>query len=201
MERTREVFLVARARSGDPDAFSELVRAHSPRLMRMALRVVKEPADAEEVVQDALWKAFRSLHGYRQDCALSTWLTRITINRGIMRLRQRKNEPIGLEDIYLQTRRKYSDLLPAAEKTPEEICIAAETEGILRQSLNRIHPTHRAALCLRELDELSYEEIAQQLCLPLSTVRIRIHRGRRQLRMILARRLARRCEPASSRIN
>lgn len=188
-ERMTEALLLARAKSGDSDAFSELAQALSPRLMRVALHVVKNPADAEEVVQDALWKAFRNLRRYGQESTLSTWLIRITVNQGITCLRRRRAELAFLDAAHPLKPQGFADLPSPDARTPEQICMSEEAERILREGMGLMPPAYKMVLLLREIDELSYQEIAEQLLVPVSTVKIRVHRARRQLRMLLSREL------------
>ena len=118
---SREALLTERARRGDTEAFSELVRALSPRLLWTARCVVHNPADAEDAVQNALWKAFRHLGDYREQAAFSTWLTRITVNEGIALLRKRKSDPIDLAGTH-PLREGTAMGGGAKDPTPEHVC-------------------------------------------------------------------------------
>lgn len=184
------VALLRRACQGDGGAFSELARPLYPRLLSVARRIVTDGADAEEVVQEALWSAFQGIAGYRDRCAFATWLVRITMNASIDLLRRRRASPAFIYEPDFSRRR-------ARDRTPEEIYLQNEAARLLADSIARVPAPHRAALVLRVVDELSHEEIARALGLSVSNVKTRIHRGCRELRQVLVRRLAWRSETLS----
>lgn len=174
-----EAGLVARARLGDEDAIASLVQAHAPRLRWTAWRVVRNWADAEDVVQITLWKAYQHLPEYQEQAPLSTWLTRIALNEGIGVLRKRRTQPIDSTepDAPLHAVRwscRHSE-------SPEQIAASNEIQRIVRGCLEGMRPDYRAVLCFRILQELSYDEIAQRLGLSVAAVKIRIHRARQVL--------------------
>jgi RNA polymerase sigma-70 factor (ECF subfamily) len=181
-----EAELVAKVRYGDADAFTELVRAYSPKLRSAAWRVVRNWADAEDVVQIALWKAYRHLPGFEERAALSTWLTCIAVNEGLGLLRKRKVEPVDLAGTNSPPKEVRWPI--ARAQTPEQLAVSSQFEWTVRQCIKGIHPTYQAALRFRFLDDLSHDEIAQRLGLPLGTVKTRLHRGCLALRGMLQRR-------------
>lgn len=180
--------LLERAQAGDGAAFTDLALGFYPSLMHSARRVVRNHADAEEVVQEALLKAFVHLRQYRGEAALSTWLIRITVNQGLMFLRKQKPEAAELDDTHFRTW-QFWGCWSSAGRTPEEICASEETEALVRRCLDRIRPTYRIVLSLKALDEKSHEEIAEQLDIPVELVRVRLHRARREMRRLLAGRV------------
>ena len=181
-----EAELVAKARCGDADAFGELVRAYSPKLRSAAWRVVRNWADAEDVVQITLWKAYRHLPGFEERAALSTWLTCIAVNEGLGLLRKRKVEPMDL--VGLDSPSKEVQWPVGQAETPEQLAVSNEVQSTVRQCIKGIHPTYQAALRFRFLDDLSHDEIAARLGLSVGTVKTRLHRGCLVLRGMLQRR-------------
>lgn len=194
-----EAGLVARARLGDEDALTELVNAHAPRLRWAAWRVVRNWADAEDVVQVTLWKAYQHLPDYQEQAPLSTWLTRIALNEGIGVLRKRKIQPIDLAESDVPLHQVQWPV--GHSESPEEICASNELHRIVRGCLDGMRPDYRAVLCFRVLQELSHDEIARRLGLSVATVKIRIHRARQVLRRRLRLRGAGICVGAQSRSN
>lgn len=178
-----EAELVAKVRSGDADALTELVRAYSPKLRSAAWRVVRNWADAEDVVQITLWKAYQHLPGFEERAALSTWLMRITVNEALGLLRKRKVEPIDLAGSDSPSSEVQWPV--AQTETPEQLAVSNEVEWTVRQCIKGVHPTYQAALRFRFLDDLSHDDIAERLGLPVGTVKTRIHRGCRVLRGML----------------
>ena len=177
----REEALVMQAQSGDTNAFSELARVYSPRLLRTALRVVRNPADAEDVVQESLWSAFRHLGSFRYQAAFSTWLTRITVNQGLVFLRRQPPESEIFKIGDLPVRRPSLGATPPQGRTPEDICMSNKFELLLWQSIQRIRPRREVPL-FRAFAKLSHSEIARQLHISVNTAKMRMHRGRAELR-------------------
>lgn len=182
-----EAVLVARARVGEEDAIAELVHAHSPRLRWMVWRVVRNWADAEDVVQVAWWKAYQHLPDYQDSAPISTWLTRIALNEGVDLLRRRRIEPL---DLAANTSSLEGVQWPMSHHTPspEQILASKEMRQTVRDCVERMPSVDRALLHFRILDELSHAEIAKRLNLSVAAVKTRIHRARVVLRRMLKRR-------------
>lgn len=182
-----EAVLVARARLGEEDAIAELVHAHSPRLRSMVWRVGRNWADAEDVVQVALWKACQHLPDCQERAPISTWLTRIALNEGVGLLRRRRIEPI---DLAANTSSLGGVQQPMSHHTPspEQILSSKEIRQTVRDCVDSMPSVDRAVLHFRNLDQLSHAEIAKRLNLSVAAVKTRIHRARVVLRRMLQRR-------------
>jgi RNA polymerase sigma-70 factor (ECF subfamily) len=186
IDGTAERVLVERARTGDRAAFSQIAEAYYSCLLGVARRILYDPDTAQDVVQDALCNAFLHVAEYRHEAPFRAWLIRITRNQAVSVLRRRKAEPtVFLDDL------NFTWWSPASSssQTPESLCLAAEVERILRECIACLAPPYRAALSLRDLDELSHEEIGRRLALRASTVKIRIHRARLTLRRLFRGRI------------
>lgn len=164
-----DAHLVTRAQAGRVDAFEELVRRHRDRAYRVALRMLGDPREAEDATQDALLQAWRSLHAFRADSAFATWLYRITVNRCLNVLRDRR----PAEQLVIDN--PSND--PSVEATVES---RLELEDV-RAAIDRLTPEQRAPLVLRELEGCSYEELAVALDCSVSAVKSRLHRARMEL--------------------
>jgi RNA polymerase sigma-70 factor, ECF subfamily len=161
--------LVSRAQAGRLDAFEELVRRHRLGAYRVALRMLGDDSDAEDATQDAFVQAWRKLDGFRADAAFSTWMYRIVTNRCLNMLRaRRRTEP-------LPTDRE------APASRPDRIAEGRWQVEDLQRAIGRLTPEQRAPLVLRELEGLSYEEIAGALELSIPAVKSRLHRARLEL--------------------
>ncbi|CCH29221.1 sigma-70 family RNA polymerase sigma factor [Actinosynnema sp. NPDC047251] len=159
--------LLEAAVRGDTAAFDELVRRHTGRMYRVALRIVGDPVEAEDVVQDAWISAWRALPRFRGDSAASTWLYRVVTNAALAHLR-RKKPTVPLE----------SAPEPRAVDGPEASLLRNETTDVVLRAIASLEPSQRVPLVLRELEGLSYEEVAQVLGTGVPALRARLHRAR-----------------------
>lgn len=174
--------LLAAASRGDRTAFDSLVRLHTPRMYRVALRVLGDEADAEDVVQDAWISAWRGLPGYRGDAAPATWLYRVVSNAALAQLRRRRyTVPIDALG---------PELLAADDShCPERAAVRGEQHAAVHRAVAQLEPSQRVPLVLREFEGLSYEEVADVLEVSVPAVRSRLHRARTALLAMLERRL------------
>ena len=166
MNREEQAELVRRALAGDPDAFRDLVTAHQAKVWSICLRITGNHADAQDAVQDALTAAWRHLHRFRGDASFGTWLYRIASNASLAIVRRRRDEPAEVQEHWAVT----------SDRTDEH-ALRDEVQRLLAA----IPEHYRAALVLREYGELTYEEIAVALGIPVQTVKSRIHRARAAL--------------------
>ncbi len=186
--RTDDATLVARLRSGDNRAFEELVRLHTPHLLRVARRFLDSEEDARDAVQDAFISAFRSIGEFESTARLSTWLHRIVINAALMKLRTRRRKPEEDIEKYLPRFLEDGHQVQSRVGWPESAETAlqrAETATLVRDAIARLPESYRMVLMLRDIEELSTEEVAEMLGLTPNAVKIRLHRGRQALRTLL----------------
>lgn len=180
--------LVPRAVHGDVPAFEELVRRYQDRIFNFALRYTGNPADAEEVAQEAFMKAYRALDRFRGDAKFSTWLFQITKNLCINRY-HRKRRRMAHRRISIQQRMDDEDAAPlqieSEEPGPQEEALRGELRERIEAGITELEPHYRAALVLRDIEGLDYAEIGQILDVPVGTVKSRIHRARNELQQIL----------------
>ena len=175
--------LVRSAQKGDDGAFEALVRSYEKRVYHLALRMCGNAEDAYEVAQEAFLCAWRGLRFFRGESSFSTWIYRLTSNAAIDFIRRRRRqgggESVSLddEDIFLEV----ADPAPSPHQQAERL----ELREAVAQGLAALSPEHRQVLLLRELQGMSYEEIAACLDLDLGTVKSRIARGREKLRKYL----------------
>jgi RNA polymerase sigma-70 factor (ECF subfamily) len=164
---------VERARGGDLDAFEALVRQHGPAVYRVALRMLGDPADAEDAAQDAFLQAWRSLRSFRGESRFSTWMYRIVTNRCLNELaRRRALEPL-------------EETAPSERPGPEQVAVARSELELLRKAVDELTPEQRAALVLREFEGCTYEEIADVLDISVSAVKSRLHRARAEILQVM----------------
>ncbi|MDV6011390.1 sigma-70 family RNA polymerase sigma factor [Haloechinothrix sp. LS1_15] len=172
--------LVNRAVGGEATAFDALVRRHTPRMYRVALRVVGNAADAEDVVQEAWISAWRGLGSFRQDAAVSTWLYRVVSNTAIAHVRKRK--PAVSLDADLAADgggpAPGESLAADPDTYPEARAVqAAQIDAVLR-AIGTLEPGQRVPLVLHELEGFSYAEVAEIMQVSATALRSRLHRAR-----------------------
>lgn len=171
--------LVERVQRGDKHAFDLLVSKYQRRLGRLISRFVRDPAEAEDVTQDAFIKAYRALPGFRGESAFYTWLYRIGINTAKNHLLANKRRPPTSTPFDAEDSEGFEDAgLLQEVSNPENELMSKQVVDVVQQSLQQLPEDLRSALTLREIEGLSYEEIAGVMNCPVGTVRSRIFRAR-----------------------
>jgi RNA polymerase sigma-70 factor (ECF subfamily) len=177
--------LVNEARSGNQDAFRRLMERHQKRAFRVALGVVGNADDAREVCQEAFIRVHNNLSSFDERARFTTWLHRIVVNQAIDLLRRRRRLVL-LDDAIIGVIDQRTDLVKSAALIdPDRALEGRELAGQLRRALDGLTPAHRAILILREVEELSYEEIAAALGIPIGTVMSRLFHARKRMQRLL----------------
>jgi RNA polymerase sigma-70 factor (ECF subfamily) len=176
---TSDLSLVRRVQRGDRGAFDALVLKYQHKVVKLVMRYVRNPAEAEDIAQEAFIKAYRALPQFRGDSAFYTWLYRIAINTAKNALVSRDRSPVGY-DLDLQNPQEPYDMHGRLKdsETPEGLVLTDEIRTIVNTAIEALPEDLRTAIVLRELDGLSYEEIAATMECPVGTVRSRIFRAR-----------------------
>ena len=183
-----EAELIERVQAGDKAACAQCVEIHAPAVYRVALRMMGDPLEAEDVMQETFLNAFRTIESFEGRSGLATWLYRIANNVALMRLR--KYQPLFVP-IDLQSAEGDGPQTTPLQLfdwccLPEEDFASAEAQGELERAIGALPPVWRAVFVLRELEGLSTEETAQALELTPANVKVRLHRARLWLRERLA---------------
>jgi RNA polymerase sigma-70 factor, ECF subfamily len=170
--------LVERVQAGDKAAFDLLVRKYQHRVLKLVGRFVSDAAEAEDVAQEAFLKAYRALASFRGESAFYTWLYRIAINTAKNALVSNRRRPVDF-DLDLQDPEQYDRHARLKEgDTPEGVLLTEEIRNVVERAMEQLPEDLRTAIVLRELEGLSYEEIAEAMDCPVGTVRSRIFRAR-----------------------
>ncbi len=179
--------LVLRVQRGDKGAFDLLVRKYQHKVVKLVMRYMREPADAEDVAQEAFIKAYRALPQFRGDSAFYTWLYRIAINTAKNAIVSRDRNPVGV-DLDLQDGEEVYDVMGrlADHETPEALLLTEEIRNTVDAAIQALPDELRTAIVLRELEGMSYEAIATAMDCPVGTVRSRIYRAREAIDRRLA---------------
>jgi RNA polymerase sigma-70 factor (ECF subfamily) len=188
-----DVALVQLARQGNADSFRIIMQRNNQRLYRVARSVVQDDSEAEDVVQQAYVNAFISLGSFRGDSSLPTWLTRITRNEALERLRRRR-PVVDLEVLDAAPASGTSRVIPfplmSESADPERAAAQSQVRHLIERAIDDLPEIFRVVFVMRDVEEMSIEETADFLGLPPATVKTRLHRARRQLRRALDEKLA-----------
>jgi RNA polymerase sigma-70 factor (ECF subfamily) len=180
--RLDEQELLRRIKAGDTSACAVCIESHSPSLYRMALRVVRDDAEAEDVLQETFLSAFKAIPYFDGRSSLGTWLYRIAYNTALMKLRSRR-DALSLDD-------DAGDAMPlqiaSPDHSPDDVIVEHETAQMLGDAINTLPSTLREVFVLREMENLSTLETAQKLGISEGAVKVRLHRARQTLRKNLA---------------
>ncbi len=177
-EDSSDAELVARVQKGDKKAFDILVRKYQHKLAKLISRYIQDPSEVLDVSQEAFIKAYRALPKFRGDSAFYTWLYRIAINTAKNHLVAQGRRPQSV-DIDAEEGVRVESIPKLRENaTPERLILRDEIGDVIFQAIEELPEDLRTAITLRELDGLSYEEIAEVMGCPIGTVRSRIFRAR-----------------------
>ncbi len=176
--KTTDRELVGRVKKGDKGAFDLLVLKYQHKIVKLVMRYVKDPSEAMDVAQEAFLKAYRAMATFRGDSAFYTWLYRIAINTAKNHLVAAKRRPVDFElDLQDPDQYELSNRLKDID-TPEGLLLSNEIREAVEDAISGLPEDLRTAILLREIEGMSYEEIAQAMTCPVGTVRSRIFRAR-----------------------
>ena len=189
-----EAAFVERLRARDERAFNELVRAHERRVFGLVFRMVGNCEEAEDLAQEVFVRVFEAIDQFRGDARLSTWIYRIAVNlcknrsKYLSRRHSNKQDDIeALGDRSPMTAAKGTTA--GSIERPDDLLVGKQVERVVQEAIDSLEPEFKEALILRDVEDLSYEEIAQITGLPDGTVKSRIHRARTQLKAAIERKL------------
>ena len=170
--------LIERASGGDANAFNRLLSQHERRMYAVAMRMCGNREDAQDCLQEAMLRIYRAIGSFKGQSTFSTWVYRITMNTCLDELRRKKNKQNASLDNLLDMGWSPTD----GSNTPEKSAMQSEVRQCLHAAIRELPEDMRAAVVLRDLQGLSYEEIAQTLDINVGTIKSRISRGREKLR-------------------
>ena len=185
-EAREERRLVEGCRRGDFECFERLVGRYEKKIYNLALRMLRDPDDAREILQETFLKVYDNLEKFRGEAHLSTWIYRIAMNEALMRIRKNKHRPRPLEVTDEDGERREIDVEDGAP-VPVERLLTRELGGELDRAIALLPEDHRGAFLLRDVEGLSNEQIARAMKLSVPAVKSRIHRARVFLRNELSR--------------
>lgn len=179
--------LVRRAQAGERAAFRQLVDLHQRRVYQLALSIVRSHEDAMDVVQETFIRVHQNLPRFKGDAAFFTWVYRIARNAAIdHQRRERRVDTVEVDENTLTDEGAQHDPLAIDSPSPLKAALRGELADVLARALSSLSEAHRTILVLREVDGLSYEELAQTLAIPKGTVMSRLFHARQRMQVLLA---------------
>lgn len=183
-----DFMLVIRAKDGDQKAYAELMQRYKDSIYFMALKMVNNKDDAMDLTVETFGKAFENIEKYKPDFAFSTWLFRIATNNCIDFIRKKRLNVVSLQSLSEEDKDEKQLQIPSDTLNPEQTSIKKQESEKLKSIVEQLPQRYRTLIILRYYDEQSYEEIAQQLDLPLGTVKAQLFRARDLMSNIMNRR-------------
>ncbi len=175
----RDLKLVELAKKGDQKAYAQLMGLYKDAIYFMLLKMTNNPDDAEDMTIEAFGKAFKRLEQYTPDYAFSTWLFKIASNNCIDFIRKKKIDLLSINRVYDdEDGIEMSHNIPGHGQDPEEKMIEKQKIMLMREVVDKLKPHYKQLVTLRYFEELSYEEIAEEMELPLGTVKAQLFRAR-----------------------
>jgi RNA polymerase sigma-70 factor (ECF subfamily) len=180
--------LIAGLKTHEAQACEQLIADYADMVYRVCYRILQDPGDAEDAMQETFITVYRSIDSFRGDSKLSSWLYRVAANKSLSILRSRKRK----QSLNVSLETDEGDELPIADESigvPEDLLLREENLQVLQEALDAMSPKLRAAVVLYELEDLSIKETAEALDISESATKVRVHRGRIFLQKYLSRRL------------
>lgn len=190
-EVSSDLWLIEGLRKGDESAYEALIAGYQQPVYNLVCRLLNEPVDACDIVQEVFVKIFRKIGAFREESSLKTWIYRIAVNEAYNHQRwfgRHRKQEVGLDEED-DGNLSYSNTLADPGRSPYDCLADQEQQALVEGALSRLNPSFRSAVVLRDVQGLSYEEIADILQVALGTVKSRILRGREALRKDLSGRL------------
>ncbi len=185
---TEDYALVQEAVAGNQKAYAQLMTRYRQSVFHAILKMVNNREDAEDLTLEAFGKAFNKLGSYTPNFAFSTWLFKIAVNNCIDYMRKKRLHTLSLDEpVEAGSKQEFSDLARSGGRDPEQELIREQRVDVLRQLINGLNDKYRLMVELRYYEQLSYEEIAQELAIPLGTVKAQLFRAKELLSAQLKR--------------
>ncbi len=184
-QKKEDFATIKRAIQGDQKAYDQLMNRYQSQIFSLMYRMVHSRSEAEDLVQEAFMKAFTSLRNFNFEYAFSTWLYKIATNNCIDHLRKKKLNMLSIDSPVSYKDSEYRIELPDLTYYPDRDMIRRERSSIIQEAIDQLPEKYRRVILLRHSDELSYDEIAGMLKIPIGTVKARLFRAREMLNKFL----------------
>lgn len=178
-----ERLLIKKSKSGDVEAFEQLIFDYQKKAYNIALRIMGNQEDAKDMCQEAFIRIYKSIEGFKEQSSFSTWMYRIITNVCLDEIRRKKkNDTVSMDSTFETQDGEMHFEVASEDDTPEEAYIRSEKKRAILKAINELNEEYKTAIVLRDIQGFSYEEIANILCCSIGTVKSRINRGRNILK-------------------
>lgn len=181
----KEITLIKRSQMGDIDAFEALISDNTRFVYNIALKMLKNKEDAEDISQEALIKVYKNIDSFNMESSFRTWMYRIVVNTCLDHMRKNKVTVLSIDKPIITEHNEFQVEIEDNSFSPEELFERKENQKLIIHALNQLDDSFKTAIILRDINDFSYEEIAEILTCNLGTVKSRISRGRQKLREII----------------
>lgn len=181
----KEILLIKRSQKGDVDAFESLISDNTKFVYNIALKMLKNKEDAEDISQEALIKVYKNIDSFNMDSSFRTWMYRIVVNTCLDHMRKNKITTVSIDKPIIAEHNEFQVEIEDKRPSPEALLERKETQKLVIKALNQLDDCFKTAIILRDINDLSYEEIADILTCSLGTVKSRISRGRQKLKEVM----------------
>lgn len=181
----KEILLIKKSQKGDIDAFEALISDNTKFVYNIALKMLKNKEDAEDISQEALIKVYKNIDSFNMESSFRTWMYRIVVNTCLDHMRKNKTTVVSIDKPIITEHNEFQVEIEDRSFSPEELFEKKETQKMISGALNQLDESFKTAIILRDINDFSYEEIADILTCSLGTVKSRISRGRQKLREII----------------
>lgn len=185
-----EILLIKRSQKGDINSFEELIKEYKKIAFNIALKILKNKEDAEDISQEALIKVYKNIDRFNMDSSFKTWLYRIVVNTCLDHVRKNKENPISIDQPIRSGHDEFYMDVEDYRPTPQEILETKLTQKMVMDAVNELEDDFKSIIILRDINDFSYEEISEILECNIGTVKSRISRGRQKLKEILEKNMA-----------
>jgi len=182
---TNDKTLIEQVANGDTKAFKTLVERHHKRVIHICLSFVAVPADAEDVAQEVFIEVFKSIDNYRGDAALSTWLYRLSVNKSLDFIRQKKRQKRGSGLVQVVEQSDLENMSISSKQLPSDQIEEQERKMILHQAINKLPERQKVAVFLSKIEEMAQQEVADIMKTSVSSVESLLVRAKRKLKEML----------------
>ncbi len=185
VSQKEDLRLINKALRGDQAAYQRLVNKYKPTITFVLYRIVQDKDDVEDIVQEVFINTFRALNSFKKEYSFFSWIYKIALNKGIDYLRKKKLKTFSIDKPISSKDGEFQYEVPDSTYEPDKHIIASEKSALIQAAIDKLPPKYKRVIIMRHMEEKDYSEIAEELKLPIGTVKVHIFRARELLNKYL----------------